>query len=557
MSFITLKCKNCGSQMTLNTESHSATCTHCGSTFLLADVLDEQDIKFTESTTAKDIERKMSAGDEIKKGETCLFQANYTDAEKHFKKAIEYDDKNFRAYLGVVKAKTQNLNVIPENDDYLEYAKCAMNFAGFEDEIYVKSELAKIELLKREDIRQKRAKRAKARHEEYKKNEKRKINKFFTKLTIIISVIFIVGILLGNFLFGKDRGWDKLFNTPIEVTTATQFIEALNDENNMSATINIKKDLDFDNASINPIGSAAKPFSGKIVGNNHTLKNIIISVKETGMYNNFGLFGCISNATITDLTIDNVTINSHTNSPLTSSNTYGILAGSATNSVIKNIKITSNDNCEISIFNNNFSSIYIGGLVGKINSGTKISNVAVNTFLTTDLDVDGIESSIYMGGIAGYVDKSYITNSLYEGSVENSLVVTSISKKPFANFYLAGIAGYVNNDGVNTSAFIEKNISTANITTYSNTTKYSKLLVGGIVAHGANLNADAKNYCYIDGTNIYVYQTAADKMDLADYSPSDYFTHFTNDDEEINSKLKDFFPSQIWTVSGMTATLKK
>ena len=64
MSFITLKCKNCGSQMTLNTESHSATCTHCGSTFLLADVLDEQDIRITESTTGKDIERKMLAGDD-------------------------------------------------------------------------------------------------------------------------------------------------------------------------------------------------------------------------------------------------------------------------------------------------------------------------------------------------------------------------------------------------------------------------------------------------------------------------------------------------------------
>lgn len=556
MSFITLKCKNCGSQMTLNTESHSATCTHCGSTFLLADVLDEQDIKITESTTGKDIERKMSAGDEIKKGETCIFQANYEEAEKHFKKAIEYDDKNFRAYLGIVKAKTQNLNVIPENDDYLEYAKCAINFAGFEDEVYVKSELAKIELLKREDFRQKKAKRAKARHEEYKRNKKREINRFFTKITIVIAVIFVVGILLANFLFGKDKGWEKLNSRPIEVSTTMQFVEALNSAENMNKTINIKADLDFERSSISPIGTASKPFSGKINGNNHTIKNLQITITDSGAYNYYGLFGCLANATISDLTLENIEISALTSSAVSSSNSYGILAGTATNSTIKNVKVTG-EACEISVANNNFSSLYIGGLVGKINAGTKITNAAVNTAITTTMDTDSPDDYMYIGGIAGYVDKSYITNSFYNGSIDNDVTPISFINNPHAYIYIAGIAGYVNNENVDTSTFIEKNISTASISTFTWNTSYSTTYIGGIAAHGANLNVSAENYFYVDGSNIYINGILTIISDLADYSMSDLFTHFTTSTEVIGSKLTEFFPSKTWTVLGLTVELKK
>lgn len=561
MSFITLKCKNCGSQMSLNTESHSATCTHCGSTFLLADLLDEQDIKITEASTPKDIEKKLSAGEELKKGETCIFQANYEEAEQHFKKAIEYDDKNFRAYLGVVKAKTQNLNVIPNNDDYLEYAKCAMHFASFEDQVYVKSELAKIELLKREDIRQKKAKRVKARHEELKKNKKREINKFFTKITIIISVIFVVGILLGNFLFGKDKGWDKMFNSTIDVTTATQFIEALNSDENKSVTINIKKDLDFDNASINPIGSASKPFSGKVNGNGHTIKNVIISTQESGTYNYYGLFGCLSNATISNLVLDNIVINSHTDSSQPSSNCYGILAGMATNTVIKNVKTVASGTtfpiptCEISIIKENITSSTVGGLVGKITSSTRISNVAVNTYLTTDYANSTNVATVYHGGIAGYVDKSFITSSLYDGEIEPIISNTNASNT--FNLYVGGIAGYVNDEATDTSEFISKNVSTATIETLAVNQAKANQNIGGIVGHGANLNAKATNYCYISEENISKNTNPLEQNELEDYSASNLFAIFTDDTDTITSKLAEIFPAKEWEVVGTTVNLKK
>ena len=95
--------------MSLNTESHSATCIHCGSTFLISDILDEKDIAFTEKFTPKNLEQKMMAQDALKQGETYLYKAEYEKAENCFKRAIELDENNYKGYLSVVKAKTQNL----------------------------------------------------------------------------------------------------------------------------------------------------------------------------------------------------------------------------------------------------------------------------------------------------------------------------------------------------------------------------------------------------------------------------------------------------------------
>ena len=156
MSYITLKCKNCGANMALNTESHSATCNHCGSTFLISDILDEKDSSFVSKFSSKELEQKMYATDSIKQGETFIAKCEYEKAEACFKKAIEYDDSNYRSYLGVVKAKTENFNKLPDDDDYLQYAHYALNLATGDDLTLVRSELSKIDLLETEQRRQKK-----------------------------------------------------------------------------------------------------------------------------------------------------------------------------------------------------------------------------------------------------------------------------------------------------------------------------------------------------------------------------------------------------------------
>ena len=195
MSLITLKCKNCGAMVSLNTESHSATCTHCGSTFLITDLLDEKDIAFTEKMNPKNFEQKIIARDAIKQGETFLFQAEYEKSEAAFKKAIEYDENNYKGYLGVVKAKTHNLNNLPENDDYIQYANYAISLAEGDDLVVVKSELSKLNLLSREKNRLKKMHAVSQKNEEKLRSERQSVTKVFTVITVFILLMF------GFFLF--------------------------------------------------------------------------------------------------------------------------------------------------------------------------------------------------------------------------------------------------------------------------------------------------------------------------------------------------------------------
>ena len=86
MAYITLKCKNCGSGMSINPDSNSATCTHCGSTFMMVDLLDEKDMSFSKSMSPKDLQQKIDFAEALKRGETCLYQAQYDLAEEFLKK---------------------------------------------------------------------------------------------------------------------------------------------------------------------------------------------------------------------------------------------------------------------------------------------------------------------------------------------------------------------------------------------------------------------------------------------------------------------------------------
>ena len=206
MSYITLKCKNCGSNMTLNTESNSATCIHCGSTFLISEILDEKDMAFATQFTPKNLEKKMLAQGAIKQGETHLFQGEFEKAETCFKRAIDLDDTNYKSYLGVVKAKTRNLNTIPDNDDYLQYAHYAISLASGDDLVLVQSELAKIELLRRENSRQKRIKASKKKREEQQLHKQRRHSKLTLFISISILTIIAISLFFGAFIFTTGYG---------------------------------------------------------------------------------------------------------------------------------------------------------------------------------------------------------------------------------------------------------------------------------------------------------------------------------------------------------------
>ena len=141
MSLINLKCKNCSASVSLDMNAKSITCAHCGSTFLLQELIDEKDIEMVESLSEKDFQEKVDFNDAIKHGDIALFQGDFDKAEQYYKRAIQLNENDFRGYYGVVRSKTHNLNIIPDSNDFKEYAKLAIKFVPHDEEIHIKSEL--------------------------------------------------------------------------------------------------------------------------------------------------------------------------------------------------------------------------------------------------------------------------------------------------------------------------------------------------------------------------------------------------------------------------------
>ena len=182
--------------MSLDLSSKNILCSHCGKTYILSELLNDHDVRIITKMSDKELNHKLMASTFVKEGDSLLYQASYEKAEQAYKKAIEIDDLNYRAYLGVVRAKTHNLNIIPNEDDYGYYAKKALDYADEDDKVYVKNELSKLILLRQEKkIREKELKTEIKKH--LKQTSKKKYEKLFGKLaTAIIAAITTIIVLM-------------------------------------------------------------------------------------------------------------------------------------------------------------------------------------------------------------------------------------------------------------------------------------------------------------------------------------------------------------------------
>lgn len=150
MSYINLRCKNCNGEMTLNVEAKTIACNHCGKNYLLNELLDEKDLKLITQMNSEYLTDKIQSNSFAKDGDSFIYQAEYEKAEELYKKAIELDETNCKAYFGVVRAKTHNLNIIPSESDYKEYEKKALEFASFDEKEHIRHELQKLRMLESE-----------------------------------------------------------------------------------------------------------------------------------------------------------------------------------------------------------------------------------------------------------------------------------------------------------------------------------------------------------------------------------------------------------------------
>lgn len=224
---------------------------------------------------------------------------------------------------------------------------------------------------------------------------------------------------------------------PYLIYSATQLYQMNNFLKQPGVVFKLMTDIDlsdfiaenFNDESWTPIGSSSNSFQGKFLGNNHKITSLTINKPNK---DDIGLFGCVLNATISDLKLECQNI---------SGQSYvGCLVGSARYSTISGISVT---NTEI-----HASSSYVGGIigfadnlslnncsyVGKVIGAEKVGGAIGYLYgkaISNVKSIANVEGSESVGGCVGYI----ISNSILESIFHKGDLVNSGN-------YTGGIVGY-------------------------------------------------------------------------------------------------------------------
>ena len=529
MSYITLKCKNCGANMSLNTDSNSATCIHCGSTFLISEILDEKDFAFMSKFSKKELEQKMMANDALKQAETFLYQGDFEKSEAYFKRAIELDDSNYKCYLGVVKAKTQNLNKLPDNDDYIQYAHYALSLASGDDLILVKSELSKLDLLEYEQKRQRRTFISRQKQEESYRKHKREVRKFFSFIAVFILLMFGATIFINSMFSGF------IFNSStkkhsVNIDSYDSLLQVFSDEKYLNYDINLTANIDCNGNKITPYGSSTKPFIGSFNGNNFKVSNAVI---ENNSSNNVGLFGYTVLANISNLVLDNIELNIESTDNNTSNTSYGLLIGSCESSVIQNIEIK--NTCSINIQKNIYYSSAIGGLVGSISNGSFISNISCHTNINSVLTQDLHPVKSFIGGIIGTTQSSVIQKTCSNSNI-NATLMNNTNRH--SDSFVSGIVGYIFNPTETDLFNITYNNFSGKINTLSSNLNCN---IGAITCTNRKTTRFLHNYCLYTPDKFKSNSNNILYTKLTDYTKNEELVSFCISNDTYLSKVHNIF----------------
>lgn len=222
-------------------------------------------------------------------------------------------------------------------------------------------------------------------------------------------------------------------------------------------TIALNGDIDLQNNKWTPIGTKARPYNGTFDGNGNTIRNINPVTTEDGCT---GLFGKISGATISNLTVSGGTVDSD------ETNT-GVIAGEASGGKLQNVTA---DNVTVNGKN------AVGGLIG--NSFT----AAITDCTVKNCTVSGVE---YVGGVTG---TSY--SSLKNVTVENCNIISSKWK-------VGGIVGQFNEGSFTFNDLTVKNT----VIQAPGGTSFSGSCIGGLVGF-SNYGSKTLNNCKVIGCTL-------------------------------------------------------
>ncbi len=272
----------------------------------------------------------------------------------------------------------------------------------------------------------------------------------------------------------------------------------------------LSKDIDMEGATIASL-FPRMGFQGKFDGRGHTIKNLTVTsgtyataAAQSNDQKFCGLFSYVTgnNSLIVNLKVDNCTIN----------NTVANGGGG------------------------------VGGLVGGVFAGSKVSNCYVNATVKSDVAVRGV------GGIAGATNSAggVIEKCTFAGTVDSNLnKVGGIIGQPYHNLtisncvnngnvkgnYAGGIAGYFNQNATLKIQNCINNGDVRGIRTSANNYGYAAGILGYNTSYAATIE-NCKNYGYL-------YVTYGSQGD-ADYIQNNYKNGIVNLSENLNADKADY-----------------
>ncbi len=293
--------------------------------------------------------------------------------------------------------------------------------------------------------------------------------------------LFTILLLLGfSFVF---LGCDLLGTTTEATTTETVTVDTENyiditsvaelQAMEMNKSYRLMADLSLSGLEWEPIGTYADPFLGNFDGNGYTISDLTITEEHQFV---LGLFG-YTNGSITDLTLDEVSIDVETDFLLYVGALVGYSMGDISNNVVTNADIT---------VLNTSSNTFVGLLVGYTQG---VETTYLDEFVANSITSNEVEGSItvrsaeiaFVGGLIGKAYNSTVSFNSSNATLDVSANGTDVP------VYVGGFIGH-NYGGIlvdfglgaieDTDIFIEFNISNSVITVADST---SNLAIGGFI----------------------------------------------------------------------------
>lgn len=272
-----------------------------------------------------------------------------------------------------------------------------------------------------------------------------------------------------------------------EIKSVEDFV-AMSDDKDGDYTL--MEDLDFNGETVSEAFTSSNPFTGTFDGNGHTIKNFKLLNATTNAH--YGLFSFTDGATIKNLNVignddeylaNNQEITNCDYSSGHSSGSFGILIGSAKDTVVEDITI---DKVNVSVKGQSSADIKVGGVVGSAVNSSFTNVHATNVKVECPYIRLKACVGLFAGSLSG--DGKKTENGTYTAkntSAEGTLTGTLYYPSSEGYACIGGYAGDLGSTGLVTDSYAVADITIYRDATSTNSNKFD-LALGGFVGENKN-----------------------------------------------------------------------